>query len=288
MTSTTLSANNRTPPPPPSYDRVWGLVSVTVTLLAASVLLVAVGLKFTHSRTPEAFWLPPMVRTVGLQVELLVGVWLLTGWARLTARLAAAALFLTLAGVSLTLALTGQRDCGCFGAVAVSPWATFALDTLCGIALLCTPPRGWRADLRVSLTAVGGLALLTAAAIGVLTTPQATAVLARWSGDYVTLADATIDLGDAHAGTTRVARVVVRNASDTEVEVLGGHVACSCMALSALRFPVPAGGEATVEIEVTYKGSEGRFTHGFELFVDRGQRRTLAGQITGIVTATEP
>jgi hypothetical protein len=63
-----------------------------------------------------------------IELEITLGVWLLSGWFQRGAWLGALGFFGVLAGVSLYLALIGQRSCGCFGRVPVNPWLTFTLD----------------------------------------------------------------------------------------------------------------------------------------------------------------
>lgn len=61
-------------------------------------------------------------------VEGLLGLLLLSGWAKRAAWFLAVTFFLIVAGVSLYLGLMGQSSCDCFGRIRVSPWGAFALD----------------------------------------------------------------------------------------------------------------------------------------------------------------
>jgi hypothetical protein len=54
----------------------------------------------------------------------LLAVWLLSGWQRERAWLAAVATFLVFTGASLTLAVQGYSSCGCFGAISVNPYVS--------------------------------------------------------------------------------------------------------------------------------------------------------------------
>jgi hypothetical protein len=73
---------------------------------------------------------------IGLvELELVLGVWLLWGgWPR-AAWWAAVAVFSTFASVALFKALRGDATCGCLGSLAIDPWWMFACD-VCALALL--------------------------------------------------------------------------------------------------------------------------------------------------------
>ncbi len=258
--------------------------------LVAGVLTFAIVMKVAGgSVKPEPFGLlSPAVKTVALQVEILVALWLLTGWARQTARLAAVTLFVLLAIASLMLAVSGVSDCGCFGAVAVNPWLTLALDVGCVTLLLVTQPQGWVRNLRVSSPIVCGLGLLALLAVAVVGSSTGQSALARFRGEGLQLVNPVENIGEGTVGATRVARFELTNHSGTDIDILGGTIRCSCMTTESLRFTVPAHGTANFAIEVTYKGSPGWFTHDFELFAADGGRRTIRGRITGTVVESQP
>jgi hypothetical protein len=73
----------------------------------------------------------PRLRFAVMEAEALLGLWLLSGWAKRAAWFFAVAFFLVVAGFSLYLGLMGQSSCGCFGRIHVSPWNAFALDVAC-------------------------------------------------------------------------------------------------------------------------------------------------------------
>src|SRR5262245_14232769 len=111
------------------------------------ILLAAAGMKFyglSPAITPSGestIISSPRLQVVAIEAELLLGLWLLSGLAARKCWAVALGFFGLLAGVSLYQALTGQRDCGCFGRVAVSPWLTFVLDLAAATALLAWRPR---------------------------------------------------------------------------------------------------------------------------------------------------
>ena len=98
------------------------------------LLLFAVGTKVWQLATvPElgdgllhARWFNIFV----VEFELAFVIWLIFGMFPELTRLATIGLFTVFAGTSLYKALSGESSCGCFGAVQVNPWWTFALDVI--------------------------------------------------------------------------------------------------------------------------------------------------------------
>lgn len=252
-------------------------------ILAALVLLVAAGLKIRggSSVTESADLFPPAVRFVALQGEIVVALWLLTGWARLTAWLAAVLLFCGLTLASAALGFVGQSDCGCFGRVSVSPWAAFALDAVCLVLLLGTRPRGLDTQWRPAVAAVGGLGGLALVAVLAVGSPPGQGALARLRGEIITIANPVEDAGE---GTVRAVPFRLVNRSDRPVRILGGSAACTCVTTGGLPVTIPAHGTVTIEIVIAYTGSPGQFGHRFELFTDQNYQPTVRGRVTGTVS----
>jgi hypothetical protein len=82
----------------------------------------------------------PRLLIATIEVEIILSVWLLSGWAQRASWLAALAFFGVAACTGLYMALDGQSSCGCFGPVAVSPWLAFGLDASVIAALLIMRP----------------------------------------------------------------------------------------------------------------------------------------------------
>ena len=72
-------------------------------ILVAGVLAFAVVMKVAGGpvQSNQSDLFSPVVKTVSLQAEIVVALWLLSGWTRQTSRLAAVTLFVLLAGASL-------------------------------------------------------------------------------------------------------------------------------------------------------------------------------------------
>src|SRR5438876_300801 len=115
-------------------------------ILLGSVLLAAASLKLhgfvTDPFSQQSFLGSARLEIATIEVEILLGLWLLSGLVLGAAWMAAAVFFSILASASLYMALTGQRSCACLGSVSVTPWLTFAIDVIAVAALaLCRPTR---------------------------------------------------------------------------------------------------------------------------------------------------
>lgn len=98
-----------------------------------------------------------------VEMELVLGLWLLSGLFVQVLWWVAVIGFSAFASVTLYQALGGAESCGCFGAIQVNPWYTFTIDAVAVMALLAFPPKGHRPVSRfpkARLATVAGLALL--------------------------------------------------------------------------------------------------------------------------------
>jgi hypothetical protein len=169
------------------------------------ILISAAGLKARQWATDPvgaityllAFGLP-VSRWVMLTIvesELAIGLWLLSGLARVNARRAAMALFGLFALLSLYLAGSGAASCGCFGNLSISPWQAFGIDLTAILALWCWRPASG-AERQVVTSAYGQrprvpLCFASFAAIATLAT-----ALPTLRSDPATLSDVGTVLGD--------------------------------------------------------------------------------------------
>jgi hypothetical protein len=115
---------------------VVGLVLVTAACLKTHQWVTDPSAEFAlASKLGLSYSVLPWLVLALIEVELLLGLWLLSGLAQAACRLATLALFATFAFANLYLAGTGATSCGCFGKLALSPWYAFAIDA-CALATL--------------------------------------------------------------------------------------------------------------------------------------------------------
>jgi hypothetical protein len=202
------------PPPAKSGDkpphskeaaplRTYDLVRVALGLL----LLTAATLKAWQLATGpvlsrgilDSRWL--LVGVV--ELELLLGLWLLAGLLPRPTWAVALGCFSVFACVSLYKALAGQSSCGCFGRVQVNPWYTCGLDSAVVASLLRWRPDGVAPRASRDPCEVGtGRRPLRFGALGILAVfPLAGPAAAYMMGSYVdtTLSDAGDITGDGKA-----------------------------------------------------------------------------------------
>ena len=206
---------------------------------------------------------------------------------------AALGFFSTVAGVSLYLALVGQTSCGCFGTVAVNPWATLGLDLTAILALLlCRPPPlsvlpspQAKAYLFKTALAAGAAVVLIGGAC-LLWNDDLDAALSQLRGEAITVEPDPTDVGEGAAGEKRTFSVQLSNRSAKTVRILGGTTSCSCIATNDLPITIAPGATETISVEVRFRGSPGRFLHRFYLYTDAEGQRVVVARFMGRLTAS--
>lgn len=248
----------------------------------------------------DGFVTSPWLHLAMLEVELLMGLWLISGFEARKAWRVALVLFLGLSAISLYQGLTGQASCGCFGKVQVNPWITFSVDTAAVVLLFRFKPCPTvviPADNPTNAlsqlfsfsgqTSIAVIVLLTLVATGFLLFSDDPALaLAKIRGETLCVDPSVVDVGTGEEGATRLVPVSLYNYGHLPVQVQGGNVSCVCMTLNDLPVTVPAKSRVTVHIEVKFKGTAGRFTHSFKFF-HAGNEQSAVGRFTGIVSPSK-
>ncbi|MFO0807724.1 MAG: hypothetical protein U0746_03800 [Gemmataceae bacterium] len=270
--------------------RLWRPVATLVGI----VLLTAAGLKLAggSSRVLDQnhVLFAPAIRVLTVEVELLIGLWLLSGWQAIAARRAALAFFSTLAGVSLWLVWQGQSSCGCLGRITVHPWTTFVADAV-AVGLLtavrpgaCAEPWlrlgdavrvAWGAALLSVLTATGTMAYW---GVG----PND--ALARLKGEALTVEPTITDLGQGVSGERYPFELRLTNRSGRMVTVVGGPSSCACGIDSELPLAVNPGQTVVVSMWSKFAGTPGAFRNKYELYTDAPGQWAVTVRVTGVVT----
>jgi len=258
------------------------------------VLLVAAGLKghelALDPLTEDSFLASPPLQIAAIEVEILLGLWLLSGLARRAAWVAALGFFGVMAGVSLYMALAGQTSCGCFGRLTVNPWLTFAFDGAAVAALAVWRPVraegtgsvGWlRGVLRTGLGTAAFLTLIGGALLLAFDDPAA--ALAQLRGEVIAVEPSVSQVGDGIALEQRRFTVQLTNHGERPVRLLGGTTTCSCIATEDLPTTVPAGESRSIAVDVKFSGGAGRFQHSFILYTDDAKQPVVTARFAGRV-----
>ena len=232
----------------------------------------------------------PRVRFAVMEVEALLGLWFLSGWAKRAAWIVAVAFFLILAGTSLYLGLIGQSSCGCFGRITVSPWGAFGVDVVCLMSLAwCRPVflggetvygMRWRRD---AITITAGVSAILFVCLGgiLLAGVRPGDFLARVRGESISVDPPVTDMGAETAGQVRRFTVSLRNHTDHTVKVVGGTANCSCMATGDLPVEIPPGDSAPITVSASFKGTSGMFQNEFYLYTDDERQNRVPARFKG-------
>lgn len=228
----------------------------------------------------------PRVQLAAIEIEALVGLWLVSGLARQGAWFAGVGLYSVLAGVSLYLVSAGVSNCRCFGHVHVSPWTSFALDATCLAGLVLTRP----ADMSEWFHTPMALVLRAAAAVVAIlllilggTSPAANRQFALLRGEALILEAEDTNVGAAQSGDYRWVEVAVENISNSDARLVGGTADCSCLSTTDLPVTISPGGRSVIHVAIRFGGSPGNFKHSFRLYTDVPTQPLLYGFVHGRV-----
>jgi hypothetical protein len=275
--------------------RLWPVIRILAGLLClAAAALKSHGMALGPLSRDSVLSSPPL-QVAAIEIEILLGVWLLSGQYRGTAWLAAMIWFMVLGGASLYLALVGQRSCGCLGVVHVSPWTMFIADiTTIGVLAACRPRCGlidWgELSLRRPLTTAvsAGAMFVLACGVFLVFTHASSDVLARARGESITLEPSVYDAGDGVAGEGRTVPVEIVNHTRHPIRVVGGTRKCSCRVTEGLPLTVSPHGSASLEVYVRFSGTAGVFRRAYVLYTDDEQHPFVTAQVTGRVVNQSP
>jgi hypothetical protein len=284
-----MPRSTNTPDAAPDTAEIQQTAGLLILRTAGLILLVA-ALANGSSRHELAFGFPRLeIAAAGVNGAL--GLWLLSGFSRPHAWVAACGYFGLLSGITFVMGLLGRPSCGCFGRVDVSPWWVFALDVLVVAALVVVrPPEvtrahilGWlRGALRVGAGAAGFFALISGLSLAIgFDDPAAT--LARLRGESITVEPAVGDAGDNAAGEQRQLTIQVRNVVDRPVQIVGGARTCSCAPVGEFPLTVPPRQARSVDVRVKFVGQPGPFRTNLVLYTDDETQPTVVTQFAGRV-----
>jgi hypothetical protein len=268
-----------------------------VRLFLGLTLLAAAGFKayalWIDAEPPDLIFSSSRAQLAIVEIEGVMGLWLVSGVYPRASMLVGCAFFGFLASVSLYLALAGRSSCGCFGRISVDPWATFAFDVAACLALAVARPPAempdpsrWLHALGRTSLRVSGL-LLIAGTFFYLVVNDPGGALGRLRGDSVTIEPPVCDCGSGSVGSERVVQVQITNRSDHSIRVTGASADCRCVATRSLPLSLAQGETRAIDVAAQFLGSPGRFRHRFKLFTDDEAHPVVVAHIAGRVTPTE-
>jgi hypothetical protein len=264
------------------------------------LLLTAAALKiyglWSGTSPEEGPLATPQLQIATIEIEVILGLWMLSGQWAIAAWVAAVAWFAVLAVASLYMGLEGQADCGCLGPkVHVSPWWMFGFHLAAVGALAASRPRN--ANVNATSTRIApvirvmaGTALLVALIAGgfLFATDDPESALALLRGDCVTVEPAISQLGEGHRGEFRTFAIELRNYSDRPCCVFGGTTNCQCISSNDLPATIPAHGTRQLHVIARFSGASGQFLRRFILHVDDGEDGVVVARFRGRVIEPAP
>lgn len=267
-----------------------------VRLLLGAVLSGAAALKFqglsTGALPQNPLLASPHLLLLAIEVEALLGLWLLSGLAQRHARLAGIGFFALLTAISLHQGLTGQRSCGCFGTIHVSPWWTFAFNVAAiaslawfrpRVASTAAAPPAW-VQPWVQIGVGAGAILVVVVGIFLLLHDEPVRALAQLRGEAVGVEPYVTDVGAGRPGEMRTFTIHLTNYTARPVRVVGGTTSCSCVTTKDLPVELPPARSRTIRVEMRFAGSPGRFLHRFVLYTDNEHQWAVVAHFTGSVS----
>jgi hypothetical protein len=260
-------------------------------------LVTAAGLKAhglaADPYSSDSIFFTPRLQIATIEVEVLLGLWLLSGWSARAAAVAASGFFGILGAASLYLALAGQRSCGCFGRLTVSPWLTFIFDIAAIGALapcwyhrthpLDRSPFAWLSGVLKTGAGAAAFLVLIGGSFLLLAFDNPADAVARLRGESLTVDQGVSQLGDGVAGEKRTFTMRLRNHTDRPIRVVGGTTTCACIATKDLPIIVPPHDAQPMEVQMTFRGGTGRFQHRFVLYTDDEQQQVVVARFSGRV-----
>ena len=201
-------------------------------------------------------------------------------------------LFSTFLIVSMTRLSVHSLNCGCFGAVNVSPFFSFMLNIGVVTSVIWVVRRSGgirrlmgnllrsKAD-RQFLTHIGGLAfgLLILTAISESGSVKA-AIASMWNGEE-SVVSAPVNLGIISEGPgVATAEIVLTNTSSEAAVVVGSEQSCTCLVPLGLGQVIPAAGSVKVPVRVRKIGAD-EFRYHLRFFLDHPRQFSVDAEIFG-------
>ena len=241
-------------------------------------LLVAAFLKFRDFGTPNALYdIAPSLEFGLIQLEVLIALWLLSGWKTVEAWLCTFCLFAAFAGASLAMVVQKKATCGCFGSVDFNPAWVFVIDIVAISALLLVgrienhrvvdpSPDGLMIRLKQRIWSLTIGVSLIAATIGFVGTYFNTEV-GSWyarnlpialTGQELVTEPSVVAASPGVEGEWQTLSFAVVNRGKESVRLIGAEQNCKCRAIKSLPVVVPAGGQVDIDVDVKL-GSKSSF-----------------------------
>jgi hypothetical protein len=275
----------------------WKLVSRTIgLLLLVAAFLKAQGLGVETVASVGVFSAAEL-QVVVVELEIFLGIWLLSLKKPAGAWIASLLTFGVFAGTSLYLGLLGQSSCGCFGQLSVNPWLALGFDAIVLLGfLLGRPPLNdlwYTPATRILRTGISILSALVAIAaftgllfgLAYLGYGSVPAAIANLRGERISVQPRLVNVGEGNPDDIQVVRMSVANWKPKPIRLVGTSQDCSSF-VDELPLTIPSHQSRTFGLKFRFSGSPGIFTHRVTFLLDDDGLRLLGFRVTGRVLPT--
>jgi hypothetical protein len=238
--------------------------------------------------------LPSVRAQVGLiEIEILIGLSLLTALYPRFARLVAIGFFAAAAAASFYLGVIGESSCGCAGRVSLNPWLASGVDLAAIVALAFIPVGeskhpSHKLAFALHTVVYSFVIVLAVSGIFFLIVDDPWAEIGRLRGELITVNPPITDLGPGAFGDKRTFTVRLVNRADHTVKFYGATASCDCVATDDLPTTLSPGESRPIAVRMVYNGGKGLFHHRYILFTDEESQRYVRGYFVGKVTEPPP
>lgn len=273
--------------------------SVIVRSIVGVLLLTAAFLKYSNNQAGAFETIPllavPVVQQLAILVEVLLGLWLLSGWQPWFSWASAVIVFATFSALSAYQWNIGESTCNCFGRIEIHPGYTLLLDLLVfGCLLLFRPALPVRNELIFSLKQLGklvgaaGFVLIAGYLTVVVTIGDPSSALAVWGGEKALMTPVITDVGSGNVGDVTRFEIELKNLTSQPVKVLGGTRSCTCIASNDLPLTLQPNATAKLTVIVRFTGTPGRFVHRYNFLLESGSMLVKTAIFKGMVLSESP
>lgn len=272
------------------------LLTTSARVAIGLLFLMTAGLKayglFVDPLESELHGIRSSVQLIAVEIELLLGMCLVSGYGRRWSLRFAVTFFVIAAAVAARQVWDRQTSCACFGRFEVNPAFTLALDLLVLLiltVLLRALPRGsqdyprreGRGDLILGVAVPVITTVLLVTASGLLGVVDYHKWILRLRGDLLEISPRVSDLGTHVRDQKVTTQIEVWNHGAKNVRIQGGQASCGCVAYDGLPAVIPPGGSVKLPISVKMRGGYGSFRARYVLFTNLPEQPELDGGLVG-------
>jgi hypothetical protein len=266
-------------PPPPTSLRSTAFRATAIVF--GCVLIVASILKLSSGRntidSPISTFFPEWSHGLFPWFELVLGTWLISGWARHLAWLISIPVLAVFTIHGLLLSLARQSSCGCFGNVSIPPIVTLLFDmAVLAIFIRCRPV--W---LGLNFGPQGGSVILTGLTVSIIVAIVAGYSIARFGsiggallvarGQSVLIDPTVLQFDQLDPNEIRQQSIVIRNHSAETVDVVLFEANCQCAVVKNLPMTIAPGQSAKVELDFLAPAVPGTFQRNAQFSTTNGK-----------------